>query len=675
MTQWPGQPVTQWPGQPVGPASAPNPQAEAARETNSGVGGFVRGARRAIENGLTFGFRDELGAAIDATVGAAFPNTGTWSERYARALGQERANEEDFAARNPVTSAAGNFVGAVVAPGFAIAPAVRGAGTVAQIARGAVSRGAVSGGVGGGLAGAGEAEGNQNIIPEAIQGAALGAGLGGVVGGGVSAVAPYAGRILSGLGLRNSDINADRQILRAFDRDRVNVDDLLNAPPAPAQALVDRGGRNTVNLGAVAANTPSEAMSVADDFAQTRRAGRPERVASLVDDTLGGGGGTRILDDMDALRQLRSEGAGPFYERIREIRVPGTLNAALEPITSTPMGQAAISRGLRIMENEGLAAYAATVRAGAPNPRLLFDPETVGAVRGENGQWVLQGRMQNLALLDAIKRGLDAIVEDGRDPVTRRLTLTAETFPINELRTQFRETLTSRFPDYARALEAWSGPTALMDAMNLGQRSLRLNPDQVDLGVRQMQSPGELDAARVGLGRAITDATADPARAVGGARRIVEDRNNQRRLETLIPDTAARERLVEGLRREAQMGGVEQAVSPRAGSQTARLQAGGDDMMIDPPGGVLASLLMGDIRGAARQGVNSAVRLGQGINSSTADALAARMFSMDPAQQQEVLRALLNRRTTDDLNRITRAGLAQALLRGTGATAATLTAD
>lgn len=299
------------------------------------------------------------------------------------------------------------------------------------------------------------------------------------------------------------------------------------------------------------------------------------------------------------------------------------------------------------MESEGLAAYARSVRERAPDPRLLFNPEDVGAVRGEGGGWVLQGRMQNLRLLDAFKRGLDAIIEDGRDRVTGRLTLTDETRPLNDLRAQFRGTLTDRFPAYAQALDAWSGPTALMDGLNLGQRALRLNPDQVSIATRAMQSPGEMEAARVGLGRAITDATSDPARAVGATRRIVEDAQMQRRLEALTPDAAMRERLIAGLRNEANMGQIEQTVSPRAGSQTARMLAGGEDMARDPPGGVTAALLSGQLSSAMRQGAGQVYRVSQGINNATADALASRVFQTDPELQRRALVQALERQAAD----------------------------
>jgi hypothetical protein len=110
------------------------------------------------------------------------------------------------------------------------------------------------------------------------------------------------------------------------------------------------------------------------------------------------------------------------------------------------------------------------------------------------------------------------------------------------------------------------------------------------------------------------------------------------------------------------MGQVEQAVSPRAGSQTARLLAGGGDMANDPAGGMLAAV--NSPIGAAMRFLS---RQGQGINNATADALAPRLMNIDPDMNRATAVRLVSREMRDQLNANERAAISRALLQGIGA--------
>jgi hypothetical protein len=270
-------------------------------------------------------------------------------------------------------------------------------------------------------------------------------------------------------------------------------------------------------------------------------------------------------------------------------------------------------------------------------------------------------------VLDAAKQGLDQRIAATLDPVTLRVIpgQGADNIALTELRDALVRQLDA-VPEYAAARAAWAGPTQSMEAMARGQGALRANPDEVAAIVARI-SPSDMDFFRLGMGRAVADSASDPSRAAEAARRLVEDRNMQRRLESAIPDPAQREQFIQAMRQEVEMAGVERTISPRANSHTGRLRAGGDDMARDPPGGMLASLLLGRPVEAARQGMGHIYRATQGINSTTSDALAARLFETDPAAQREILARLLQQREGDRLTALARSGLAQQLLRGVGA--------
>jgi hypothetical protein len=594
-------------------------------------------AARGVARGVTFGFADEL-AGVAGGVGSLVSGDGFGPgyERFRDAARQQNRLDDQT---NPLSAIAGQVVGGVATlPLNLVGRAAQGAGALAQVGNAAL-RGATSGAAGGALAGLGEGEGGlENRLGSAATGAAVGGVLGGALGAGVNVGAGVAGRVLDATGLRNAGLAADRQVVRALSRDGVDIR-ALTAPPvghaADDLALVDRGGANLRNLGAVAANTPGAAQEAADRFVQARRGARPDRIAGAVDDTLGGGGGTRVLDDMDALRSMRTAEARPLYDAAFAAQAPDTPQ--IQQIMNLPIVQQAMRESLDL---QSMAA-----RGGD------FQPS-------------------QMQMLDAAKRGLDERINATLDTVTGRVIQGrgAENIALTEVRDALVRELDA-VPEYAAARAAWAGPTQTMDAMRVGQGALRLNPDALTDQVRRIGTPGNMDAARVGLGRAITDQTRDPANAISAARRLVEDRNHMRRLEALVPDNQQRNALIEALRRENAMGQVEQAVSPRAGSQTARLTAGAEDMGRDPPGGILASLLMGHMGSAVSQGVNHISRLSQGINSNTADQLARLLFETSQGQNAATVQRLLRQSQADNLTAQQRAALAAAITQSLGSSA------
>jgi hypothetical protein len=654
-----------------------DPRLAAAREANSGVGGFIDSTGRQVAQGATFGLMDEISAGLRT-------GAGLWGN-YGETLAQERARDDTFRQDHPVVSAVANIAGGVAGPGRALGvlninPAQRAASAATQFLRSGLARGTAAGAAGGALAGAGESEGVGGRLAGAAEGGALGGVLGGALGAGLTAGGQVAGRVLDFTGLRNPQIAADRQILRALERDndarvkqglpRLDPADLMRQPQGPGlppqspdMTLADMGGRNTVNLGAAAANTPGAAQEAADVMVQGRRMGRPDRVAGAVDDALGGGGGTRVADDVAALQQRRAAEAQPRYEAAFNRIVPTEEEAArVARFVNDPIGQAAMQRGLRVIEVEHLAR------------NEPFNPAMFGVRRGENGQFELVEGFRNLRLMDAVKRGYDEIVEGFRDSTSGRLNLNQYGRAVNEARVSYVRDLRDMYPRYAGALDAWAGPSRSLDAISRGRQALRTDRDIVDRVVADL-SPSDREFFRIGVGRAITDATADPARAVTFARRLIEDRQMQARLQTIIPDPAQRAQFTAALQREVEMAAVERAVSPRAGSQTARLQAGQDDMAVDPPGGMLAALLTGNTRGAIGQGLSSLYRRTQGINSSTADALAQRLLNTNQDANAETIRRLIGQRATDEQSARVNAALLARALRGVGVGAGFQVAD
>lgn len=649
---------------------------QSSTDQPSAVGSALRG----VVKGATFGFGDELRAGTDALAQGAgnlihgSEGRPTMGQAYDTSLAANREQDRQDASAHPVANIAGQVVGGagpmLLAPELGAArlaaPIITRISPLASELPAWLQTGGriVAGGAAaGGVAGFGEGEGGLGSrLESGATGAATGAVVGPVVHGVTSAVPAAVGRVGQAVGLRNPETAADRQIVRSLDRGGVTVDEAatrLNAAGDTPTALVDVGGRNVVNLGATAANTPGRSMDVADAMVQSRRELRPDRLTTASDEAFGGGSGTDLPQTRADLREQRSQ-ASDLYERSFRIQPTDDEFGRVAPWVNDRIGRDAMQRGLRVIELEHLAE------------QTPFRPQDYGVTRGQGGNFVpVEGQTPNMRLLDAVKRGYDEIVEGFRDPTSGRLNLDQYGRAVDSNRRAYRDTLADMYHPYRRALETWAGPSAQLDAIQAGQTAFRTNRDVV---ADRMTRPADEQAAyRLGAGRDFSDRMSDPARASGAARSMLEDRQMQARLGSILNQDQL-DALNAALRRETDMTAVERAVSPRAGSQTARLMAGGDDMSRDVAGPILTGIRQA-VSGHPLQGLGTVAndvitrRLGQGINPATADALANRLFVTDPAGRQRVTDALRNRLMVDEARQAQVRAMTYPVIRALGATA------
>jgi hypothetical protein len=317
------------------------------------------------------------------------------------------------------------------------------------------------------------------------------------------------------------------------------------------------------------------------------------------------------------------------------------MTDAMGHIIDDPIGQTGLRRGLEIQRIENAARRA----RGEPevptnDPAIHFDDDGTPRIVG----------VPNMRSLDAIKRGMDSMIDAARSDTTGQVQWTERLRAIDDMRRTWVRLLDQNNPAYAEARAAWGGPSAQMEATQAGRTAMRTDRDIV--AQRATTGPEDVrDAYRLGAGRDVSDRFSDPARASGAARLMLEDTNMQHRLASLLkPEELAAFNAV--LQRETQMTAVERAVGPRAGSQTGRLLAGGADMEAGVPGPVMQGIsqVLGGhpLQGGLTIGRDLVVRrLGQGINPATSDALANRLFQTDPAERAALYQSLRNRLLTD----------------------------
>ncbi|TQX88447.1 MULTISPECIES: hypothetical protein [unclassified Rhizobium] len=162
----------------IGFSSQPSTPPPPSAAGEPGIAGSIDAFGRGIVNAATFGFGDEIGAAVDAA-GSHLP----WRDpkTYDQALADGRNSDKAVAAAHPVSNIAGNVAGAVGAgTGLArsgLSLTARAADAGAGIGRTTLAS-AIDGGIAGGVQGFGQGEGTDNRLHGAMTGAESGGALG-----------------------------------------------------------------------------------------------------------------------------------------------------------------------------------------------------------------------------------------------------------------------------------------------------------------------------------------------------------------------------------------------------------------------------------------------------------------------------------------------------------------
>ncbi|MGE0290416.1 MAG: hypothetical protein AB7I42_29020 [Bradyrhizobium sp.] len=558
------------------------------RQANSSTLGALDNVGRILARGATMGFADEIAAVGDAALGHMFgrgSQAPSFGERYEQNLRTERgrddALDQDYPVGSVIGQVAGGAMGAVAAP--AIAP-FRGASVGAKIGN------SVTSGAGlGAVSGLGEGRGTEDRLKSAAIGGVAGGVLGPAIEGATHAIPAVVSRAWNAAGMGSPEKRSERLLVRALMRDGERGDlggVWQRAARGDDQTILpDIAGRNTVGLAKLLANQPGAGAEMADRFVQARRAGMVDRLTGAVDTAFGGGVGDDIARTTAALQDVRAKAARPLYDEA--FSKPAGMNEQIKAVIDDPISRAGLARGLEIQRIEN------TARAARGEAKI---PTTDAAIQfAEDGTPRLVG-VPNMRTLDAVKRGLDATIEDARDSTTGRINWTERLRAVDDLRRTYVNLLDQNNPAYAKARAAWSGPSASMDAVARGRQAFRVDRDTTKEASARI-AQGDVPFYRMGAGRAVSDMLTDPARAPGNARRLVEDRNMQAKLQSVLPDPEVRANLNAALQNEANRALVDRAINPNTGAHTAQLLAGGADAS-GGMGEIAAGLALGAATGA-----------------------------------------------------------------------------
>ena len=551
-------------------------QEEIPQPTERGEGDLAGGLRTFAGSALMGG-----GSEVSGLVGAGYggaraaldPNI-PW-EQVPEVMGkmytaeEERARglEKQFAKAHPKTALSLNVGGALTtAAPLAAAGMARmvGAGAIPTIPTIAASTGI--GAAEGAVAGALSAEPGER---------GFGGAVGGVVGGGAGLIFPVVGKLLGPTVRRTYEAMSSKfgathkqsrdYLARAMTQAGVTADDVAAEMKriGPKAAPVDVA-HSIESLGEAAAQRPGMAREIALDFAEERSGGMFGRVAGLFK-TAVGPQGRQIMQRVEDT---------PAFNDILSKAVP------ISPTFKNLLKRTSMKNAWK--EAQKLANETDEIIPNIDDFVRQVDSGEIVAVDTRFLHW--------------LKKGLDDVIEPGRDPVTGSLVPKYGKNMVNALkktRSAFRDNVKELNPEYGKALGRMSEEFKVDDAYKLGRDAFKPSHDVTAALKRLKGNERALNAYRQGAsdkalgmvegaGELGNDVASPLIRKSGALTKIFGKRSKD---------------LIEGLKAQRKMRQVESRMI--AGSQTGYRK----ELQKAMADGVSAGEMALDVGGTAAMGV------------------------------------------------------------------------
>jgi hypothetical protein len=594
------------------------------------TGEYINGLVRSAAQGATFGFADEGEAALESLfTKPGVANVVSGQSPYETALAKQRAMNKAFADENPVSAFLSSGAGSIASGagalklGAKVAPAIYNAFTKLN----PYVQASIGGAGGGFLGGFGEGEGG--FLPR-LQNAAISGTAGAVLG-------PVIQGVGQGVQYARSSA-ADRaksRVLNNLARDQMTPDQAMARLDelGPVSTLADLGP-NMQGLATAVASVPGQGKTAAKlldvrhtgDTVSSETSGQAQRIVEAGQKALGDANYYGTIDDL--MTKAKNDAAPLYDAAYKNNPIFGTTaTKGLERDLQTPAAKKAMARAIEIAGNEKV------------------DPRGLGLTIDAAGNATvdLSGKA-NMRTLDYIKRGLDDVLNAERDPLTGKLKLDEATKAILDLKNSYVGHLKKLNPDYEAALNAYAGPAASRDAMELGRAAL--DPERaLEITAKRVADLSDTDRAffRQGVARQIKDIVTGAPDGADAVKKIFGNQKVRAKLAAAFPDEASFKQFAKTMQAEAQMASTRNAVL--TGSPTAprieNIRDLGPDMLGDAVD-IAASAATGNTTGLlTRAGKAIASRTGQRVRESTANELAKTLFTPS-ALAREDIRRLLN---------------------------------
>lgn len=568
---------------------------------------------------------------------------------------------DDSQAEFPWTSTAAGIGGAVAGtlPAVLAVPAAFGAG-----GGGLLGRTFMSGLSGATIGGADSAVRSGGDLRES--------GIGALKGGGVGLAGPVVGKAVGAGWQRLRDYRAAKQAASAAGVDKEVLSRLGKAarndgldPAALGQRMRDLGpdgmlmdaGPNLQQQAGALAATPGRGQEIVRSAIDARQAGAGGRLGSALDDALGQSADTLAIAD-DIVTQ-RAAAARPLYQRAYQDGSEGVWSPELERMAGSPMFSDAMrNAATRGQDRAVLDGF------GSFNPRVTVTQD--GRIAFNQARAGGSPLYPDLQYWDYVKRELDDIAGAATRAGRRE-----EAGVATNLASRLRNELDNAVPSYRAAREAYSGPSAILDAMEDGQRVFRnsTTPGQLRKQMSAMNE-AEHDAFIQGARAQVAEAMGTARNDALAARSMFQKGFNRDKLEILLGKDEAG-KLLKHLEAETIFAGTRDVVTRNS------LTASRQEAMRDIAGqtgqqfGVREGYMAGGIMGAARSaGIDTVERIARLLASSSREARNSGLAKALSSRDHDAIVKALAKSMGPKVDRQLVDGMARALLVGGGTGAA-----
>lgn len=429
----------------------------------------------------------QFGLKVGDVLGMGFP------QRVMSPKGQQFVGGgiKQFEEENPVLSPLTTMAASIPSGLGASRVPVRGAQELTVLGR--MGRAAIGGATEGAISGAGQSRATTpgEYAIDILQGGALGGGAGGLMSGAGAVAGPVVTNIAERSSRKVALNEAQKRLAQALTRDAPEGVDFASYVRSqmnrlgPEGALLDVG-ENSRQLADLLATLPGRGKTELRDFAEARAQTRGERMAQAGQESLETGG-KRLVSTLDDLVRTRQQDSGPLYQQAYATTVSdpsGTLSALVR--RADEIGATKIARD--IAEND---------RVTNGMPGWTLSPKNISSLQ------------YNVSDLDRIRQGLDPLIAKQYDAIKGQYTPLGRSY-IN-LQNKLRDETIRLTTDpktgkstYRDALEAFAGPSQLMDAATAGKNIFNdtVSADSLRKQLSNMTN-SEREAFRIGAFEAI----------------------------------------------------------------------------------------------------------------------------------------------------------------------------
>lgn len=565
----------------------------------------MQGSQRKILQGLTGNFADDAlaygNAFIDPLLGRG--RGLDFEER----LKYEKARQAELNRVADEKSGVAGDVAGGLASALGISRIGRAGGTLLRAGQSLPAQIAAGGAEGAGygaIYGAGEGDGLPDKASKAISG-----GLGGGVFGAALPGVFAAGKYAAAKPISNLIASRDPEGFAAAKYGSAMLDagttpqavmrqvNDANAAGVPLN-IADAIGKPGQRLLYTAASAEGPGRNLTTEALNRRQSGMAGRVGNLVEEALGVNSTARQSEE--ALNQQARQNSRPLYAAIPEY--PTSITPRVEQFLQEPLMQDALRNGIQIQRNNALAA--GEDLAGYTLPE---------ASRANNAGL----NSFNFRNYQAMKIGLDDMLEKYRNPMTGRLELDDNGISIQNLRRSLDEDLKQMFPGYAEADAAYAGPASIRSAIGTGQQMARGGRFDDNLNTYNRMNEGQQAGARIGYAdrkmQSLEKANISGNRSANPAANLMNEKDLQElnRMSQFQGPTRQgaptfdNNEITRRLNWEDQMAQTRQQalMGSRTAENLADQQTGGVDSRLS---GALRSFIAGDWRNGAGQLAGSA---------------------------------------------------------------------